>query len=226
LDSIEKVIQLFDFTRDFRITGGEVFLYPEINKVLTEAAKYKDKFEFLSVVTNATFIPNKSILRTIANLPCNVVFRIDNYGKWSTKTTELIEVARSFNIEPEVRFYNEYEMAFGGWLDLGDYTDKGYTAQQKESLFKHCKLPTDCGVVWNGKFNCCPYCASGYNLGEIGMAEYEYVDLFDNSLSVVEKRLKVSKWNEKPYIGCSYCNGYDTENSPRIPAAEQMEKII
>jgi hypothetical protein len=217
-----KLFDIFDYTKDFRLGGAEVFLHPKAEEIIIAADKFKDKFEYLCLVTNGTFVPRNSIFETISKMSAKVVFRVDDYGKLSTKISEIDDMAKQFQIELDVRPYTEEQLSFGGWIDLGNYSNKNYTSEQVAHIFQNCKLARDCVVAWDGILHSCVYCLSGYNLEKIELDNREYIDLFDDAQTIEQQREKIMTWRSFPYIGCEFCNGYDTENSVRIPPAIQI----
>ena len=219
--SLEGVFQVYENVHELSIAGAEAFLHPGINEIITGAAKYCNQFDVMRIVTNGTYIPNKSILNTISSLPCDVFVRVDDYGKLSGKKQEIVSALKEYGIKTDLRPYNEEEQAFGGWIDLGEYKYKNYSKEQLKDVFRRCKMPLDCSVLWDGRLYNCPYCISGFKLGKIPMARREYVDLFDDT-TIEDKRALIKAWKDEPFDGCAYCNGYDPEASPRIPAAEQL----
>jgi hypothetical protein len=202
-----------------------VFFHPEIEKVLVAAAAYDGRFDFLSIITNGSFVPKESILKTMSKLPFKTLIRVDDYGKLSSKRDELISALIKYNIPVDLRPYNEDEQFLGGWIPLGDsngnYEYKNYSEAELASLYSHCKMTDSCTQLWEGIHYNCPWVVCGYKLGVISIAERDYVDLLSNS-SIEEKRAMISAWPNKPFLACQYCNGFDPKNSPRIPAAEQI----
>lgn len=221
--SLDKLFQVYDYVEDFRLAGAESFLHPEIEELLIAASKYKAYFGYLCVITNGSYMPRASILDTLSGLDCKTLIRVDNYGKLSGMYEEVIHAMKSKGITIDERNYNENEQFMGGWVDLGDYEHKNYSDVQLRDVFAKCRMPDDCAVLWDGKLYNCQYCVSGLMLGKIEMAEREIVDLFDDS-TVLQRRNTIKAWRNEPFIGCSYCNGFEPGVSPRIPAAEQMEQ--
>jgi hypothetical protein len=221
LASLEELFRVYGRINDFRIAGAESFLHPDIEEIILAASKYSQQYGFMCIVTNGTYVPRQSILQVIESLPGKFVLRVDDYGKHSVKLLELISELKNYDINVDLRQYNEQEQAFGGWIDLGDYEYKNYSEQELRRVFYTCKMPNDCVILWDGKLYICPYCVCGHKLGKTPISEREYVDLLDGS-AIEQKKEKLTNWKQQPLLACAYCNGYDPENSPRIPAAEQI----
>jgi hypothetical protein len=224
--SLEPVFQIYDRIQELRIAGGEVFLHPGIEKILIAAAEYGNRFDALSVITNGSYIPKESILQTMSQLPCKTFVRVDDYGKLSSKRDELISVLKKYNIPVDSRAYNEEGQFLGGWIPLGDdnggYEHKNYSEAELVNVYKCCKMTDSCTLLWEGVHYNCPWVACGYRLGVISIEKSDVDLLSDHSLD--EKRAAILEWGNNPFLACQYCNGYDPENSPRVPAAEQIER--
>jgi hypothetical protein len=220
--SFKQAFKVYDTVEELRLAGAEAFLHPHIEKFIEAAAQYRDQYKYLCLVTNGTYVPRESILKLLRDLPCDTLVRVDDYGKLSGKAKEVVSALEAYSIPVDHRGYNEDSQFYGGWIDLGDWTDKKYTPEQLEQVFRSCRMPQDCHQLWDGKLINCPYCCTGFNLNRIPIAERDYVDLFDESTTIEQKRAAVASWEKAPFLGCKYCNGYDPENSPRIPAAEQI----
>ncbi len=182
---------------------------------------YSKQIGTLCIITNGTYIPRQSILEVLRDLPCKVMVRVDNYGKYSNKYEEVVFALKASGVPVDERNYNDAEQYLDGWVDLGDFEYKGYSSEQLDAVFRNCRMPDDCSILWDGKLYNCQYCVSGSKLGKIGMPKREIVDLFDNT-TITQKRAAVRSWRDEPFAGCAYCNGFNTLTSPRIPAAEQL----
>lgn len=221
ITALEKLFKVYDYIQEIRFGGAEAFLYPDIQKLMEALAKYKAQFEYAIVITNGTYIPKASILETIMNLQYPMVVRIDDYGSLSKKYDELLSVLQAYDIKVDERVYTGEEQAFGGWVYYGDYTDKHYTDEQLKNVFCNCRLPDDGAILFDDMLTNCCYATAGQLLGKVLMKEREIVNLTGNQ-SIEEMRDAVKSWRDEPFEACKYCNGFDPENSSRIPAAEQL----
>ena len=182
---------------------------------------YQDRFEYGIVITNGTYIPKQSILDTMRQLPYPFMVRVDNYGQFSTKYDEVVAVLKQNQIKVDERTYTGDDQAFGGWVYYGDYTDKQYSEEQLNDVFRRCRLPHDGAILYNDELTNCCYSTAGQMLGKVSMSAREIVKLSAEQ-SMAEMREKVAAWRERPFEACKYCNGFDPINSPRCPAAEQL----
>lgn len=222
--SLEKVFQILDSTEELRIAGAEAFLHPYIDEIIKEAAKYKEQFEFINIVTNGTYIPKAKTLETIAKQNCKIVVRIDNYGELSKCFNELTAQLEKYEIAYEVRDNYGDNLFCNGWIDFGtEYEYKGYSDEQLGEIFERCNNRI-CPIVWDGVWYACSFYSSGHLLGKIPMNKRDYVNLL-SGISIDEMKQIVEEFPREPYLGCQYCNGFDVERSERLPAAEQIKSV-
>ncbi len=175
------------------------------------------------MITNGTYIPKQPIIETMRKLPYPLVVRVDNYGALSKKYDEVIRVLHTNGIKIDERMYSGEDQAFGGWVYYGDYSDKHYSNQELERIFRACRLPNDGAILMDDQLTNCCYATAGKLLGKVTMPQREIVTL-SNGTSISELRRKIRAWRDDPFEACKYCNGFDPANSPRIPAAEQLEE--
>jgi hypothetical protein len=222
--SLTEAFKIYDEVEELRLAGAEAFLHPDIERLMIEAVKFNRSYKYLCIVTNGTYMPKQSVMRTLASLPCDKLVRVDNYGALSRKADEVAARFTELGVPVDHRQYSGDMQFYGGWIDLGDWTDKCYTLDELVEVFRSCRMPQDCHQLWDDMLINCPYCCTGYNLGRIGIENRDYVDLFDTTTTIEQKRAAVASWLDAPFYGCRFCNGYDPVNSPRIPAAEQWIK--
>jgi hypothetical protein len=219
--SLEKVFRILEHVSEFRIAGAEAFLHPDINAIISEVANYKAQFDFINIVTNGTYIPKMQTLSHLAGQDCKTLVRIDNYGELSSKLKELVSALENHGIDHEIRDNYDHNLYCDGWIDFGtEYAYKAYSPEFLSEMFYVCNNRI-CPIVWDGIWYACSFCASGHLLGKIPIAKRDCVDLLSDT-PIDEMKKIVEAFPDAPYVGCEYCNGFDVENSPRIPAAEQM----
>lgn len=172
-------------------------------------------------MTNVTYIPKLSILKTIKRLAYPMVVRVDNYGDLSSKYDELLSTLQDNQIQVDVRTYTNEHQDFGGWVDLGDYTQKDYSSDKLLNVFHNCRLHDGGLILVDDRLIFC--CRAAYadmlkkvplNMNDFMFLSYEF--------NIDEMRMRIKKSGEIPYAACKYCNGFDPVKSPRIPAAEQI----
>ena len=225
IEEIRNVFKIYDYIEHIDFYGGEALLHPDIEDILTEASRHKDKFGFMRVLTNSTLLPKRSLLETIKNLNCDFDFFLDNYGQLSKNIDELISLLNLYNIKYRVNDYSDKAQYCGGWLDLGDYSYKNYSDSDLSKIYQNCyQAHHICLSVRFGKLYHCAFASGAYSLGRAKLIEGEYIDLLDSTVSTEKKRRYAELFGTRPVEACKFCNGFDVLNSPRFPAAKQLLK--
>lgn len=227
LNSIEKCFDAFGHIRELRFAGGEAFLYKDLEYLLKKTAKYASKIDYGIIVTNGTYLPSSPILDTISKLPYRMIVRVDHYGTLSTAYDELVKLLMEKKIEVDERKYFGDDQAFGGWLDLGDCSEKHYPSEKLDEIFARCHMLEAGMTLYEDKLYDCCYAASLYHMGVTIENPEDVIDLSDKSgvpSEMIAERYR--NWRKTPFKACEFCNGYIPDGGIRIPAAEQMERII
>ena len=224
---MEKFFQVFDYVDRIEFIGGEPLMHPHIAEIVQEATKYKEQFGYMRITTNATIVPNEKLLQVLRGSGCKYDFIVDNYGELSANFDNLIKVLDDNNITYRVDVYygKRENQRFGGWIDFGDFKDQSYTEEQLNYNFEHCTaMKNNFCCTNNGKVFPCCYAMAGYLQGKLPLVKGEYIDLFDDGISLEEKRNIASSFGKKILKACGFCNSFDTVNSVRYCAAEQVER--
>lgn len=224
---MEKFFQVFDYVDRIEFIGGEPLMHPDIAEIVKEASKYKDQFGYMRITTNATIVPSEKLLKELRESGCKYDFIVDNYGKLSVNFDNLVKVLDDNHITYRVDVYHgkRENQRFGGWIDFGDFTDQKYSEEQLRYNFEHCTaMKGNFCCTNNGKVFPCCYAMTGYLEGKLPFMRDEYIDLFDDTISLDEKRNIASNFDKKIMNACRFCKSFDTENSVRYCAAEQVER--
>jgi hypothetical protein len=225
--TFNKVFETVDFVEKFSLSGGEPFLHSGLSEIIADILQYERQIGCLEVFSNGTIIPNVKVIEALKKSEKLMVF-MDNYGPNISKNVNEIEYAlKNNNIKYRVRdYYNEAHC--GGWVDLGDYTKKHFSNEAVEDIFNRCaysRTGTErnyCFQLKEGKLFPCPYYRRCYERKIMTDNPNEYVDFFDDSLSISEKRSKIAYINTiKSLTACAYCNGL-CDDAPRSKPAEQL----
>ena len=121
---------------------------------------------------------------------------------------------------------NNSDIAYcDGWVDYGVSARKRlFTQQEIEKRYSKCAYPNKlhfCFNIVEGKMFPCAPARRCYQLEVVNNYD-EYIDLFDNTISIEEQRAKIqSIYNGKSLEACAYCNGL-CEDSERFVPAEQI----
>ena len=221
----EKAFELYDELGRVEIIGGEPLMHPDIAEIIEDLLKYKDKYPKIRITTNATIIPNKDLISTIKKaekMGIEGEFLLDNYGDISCNINNIIQLLKKEKIPYRVDRYVGDNQRFNGWLCYGNYTLINETEEELKKKFDNCLCPKlDFHDTHNGKIYSCVYAMTGTVLNKFKLNDDEYVDLFNEKLSIEEKRKITTTFLTKPTVACRYCNGF-YEGAPRFQAAEQL----
>jgi len=225
---IQRAMELYDDMLHVDILGGEPLLHPDILEITQELYKYRSKFPEMRIVTNCTIIPNDDLclfIKHILDDGHRFLFLLDNYGSLSSKLKEVKSKLDQYQIPFRVDDYVGDNPRFDGWINYGDFEDRGYTADEVQKLYIDCRCRSlryhEC---YDGKIYACPYYLVLGALGKIEPLSGEYVDLRNNSVSNQQQRkiLHNVLSQSHNFASCWKCFGL-TDYSKRYPAAEQLK---
>ncbi len=190
--------------------GGEIFLYPEIEKVIN-AVKNHPKVMCLSLVTNATTIPKDDIMDLIASIG-NARISISDYGVATQKIDAFVAKCKEKGIRYKVN-------ADKTWRDAGGTENRGKDTAQLKKEFNECFSSRYCHTLQNGKIFTCARAASLVDLGCMS-ADHDSFDV-RKPRSDKEFRRELRKFFTIDYAeACNYC---DHGKRIIIPSGEQLE---
>lgn len=106
---MEKIFLSIDGCINIQLAGGEVFLYPQLKKILNYLIAM-EKCEKIGIITNGTIVPEKDILEILAN--DKIFIEMSDYG--------LIDIQAKV-----IRKFEEYKihlrvLSEQTWLDYGN----------------------------------------------------------------------------------------------------------
>lgn len=225
---IDRYFRIVTFVKKFTISGGEPLLYKSMPEVLRHLQSYAGRIGMLEILTSGTVLPSEELLAEAAFYGDQFRFMIDNYGpELSRKIPELDALLNQAGIRHMIRNYTRDDPHCGGWVDFGDLTVKKLETQEEiEARYSQCTYPQKLKfalTIHDGVMYPCPPCR---RCGELGIVSdpKEYIDLFDDTLSVEEQREKIRAiLNGKSLRACAYCNGM-SDSSPRFYPAEQLAR--
>ena len=224
---IDKLFELFDYVEWLQFVGGEIFMVKHMSQVYDYCLKYKDKFTKLILETNATVPPRAEEIEVLKKYGENCEVMISDYGPLSRNLDKYLEAFEKNNINYRLKkYYGDIETQhFGGWIDNSGLKHLGETDEDVETLAKDCaQVRLENMHCFNGKLHRCSNSLFMLELGIYTPEKNDYVDLYDDSLSLEEKRCVVSKFYTKARTSCHYCNWKNNSNSSdnRYSAAEQL----
>lgn len=221
---IEKLFEVYDYIEKLDISGGEPLLYPNLSEVLNEALKYKNKIGKIRLITNGTILPSGDVIDVMkANSKMELV--LDDYGKLSSKKIEILELAQNNDIHIRYNCYTGDKQFCEGFIDLGKFNDRNYNKETLQAIYDKCHNANYmCLALKKGKLYQCIHSLVACELGYCTFDDTLECDLYDDSLTIAEKRNILSKYGTRPVKACQRCNGFDSENGKRFPAADQIIK--
>jgi organic radical activating enzyme len=224
IDYIDRSFQIFESVDIFSISGGEPLLHEKLPEILDYLCQYRDRISNrLEVITNGTILPDNTLLKSMIKSGVSVL--LDDYGTdLSKKAKNIAAKLGEHGIKYELRTQNREDMHFGGWVDLSEFSVEPKSIEDTKWLFDNCMLANElrCHPIIDGKiFVCSPY-RRLHSLGKIPDNPKEYFDLFDDSLTLEEKKSCFAEFLALDNLSaCAYCRGF-LHDSPRFTPAEQL----
>ncbi|MCL5072729.1 MAG: hypothetical protein M1308_17825 [Actinobacteria bacterium] len=222
-DDIKAVFEIYDRIEWLQFVGGELFLHPDMDEILEEAFKYDAQFDKLILMTNGTLVPKEKVLNVLEKHKGKIEVQISDYGKLSYKIGQLVKALDDKNVKYKIKSYHGDIQHYGGWMDCGGFEERGYTEEEIAYNFNHCsQIQMKNLHSYNGCLHNCIRSLFGADLGLVDMPKDEYVNLWDNQLTLEQKKEIARNFCTKPLYACRFCGGFDSENAKRYPAAEQI----
>ena len=215
--SIDKIMNCVDQLDEFRVLGGDPFMYKKLHEVINKLVTY-DNVKKVVVYTNGRIVPKGENLECLRHK--KVMLDITNYGIHSSAHEKVIELAKKENLS-----FTTFRCST--WQDCGRIMPHSKKDDEEiKHLFNNC-CNSDLVSLLHGKLYRCPFSANGVNLNAIPKNNSDEVDLLDDSLSIKETREQIKKLcYEKEYLtACYYCNGRDY-SSTNIQSAQQTKKPL
>lgn len=222
LKDLEKVIDKFfdiiDYVENFEISGGETLLYPNLADVIEKVMQHKSKFDKITVYTNGTILPKDDVTKIMEKYSDICTLFVSHYGdNLSRKVPELIEWCEKNSMSFKVKKYYGEDLHCGGWVDFGAF-------DKKSTTYEGCIYLHDvfCPQLRNGELHMCGRSYLGMEKGFLERDTNEFIDLYDDSLTMQKLREKLTELLSKEVLlACYTCNGL-CEDSPRYIPAEQL----
>lgn len=226
-NSFKVYFEMVESVRMISLSGGEPFLFSELDKLVDFLLEYEDRFEKLEIFTNGTLPVSDSLLKSTVKSE-KISFLIDNYGPAVSKKVDAVEAAlQNAGIVFKTRKYYGIDAHMNGWHDYG--LSSGKKVNMAEAKFRYEK----CYGGRNGNMMCtifgtrlflCPLSEVGRRIGRIPLKDTLFIDLSDEKISIEEKLDQFRSMlavDHNP--ACAYCNGIGVyENEPRYIPGEQL----
>lgn len=225
---LKEAFKVVDHIQTLHLTGGgEPFLHPKLLELIELAFKYKNQFDRLMLFTNSTISIKPELLNVMIKNKDKLLVQLSQYGINPEREQSIAKLLTDNHINCKIEKYYGDSQAFGGWVDFGKWESFRRTPYELEQTFKACSITRVMNGNWrtrDGKVHWCSRSQRGMELGLISDDSSCYVDLFDNTMNIEEKRAKFQAISTKRYIStCDYCSGDagTDNNAKRFKAAEQ-----
>ena len=223
LKSVDKLFNIYEYIEKLDISGGETLTHPDLIKILKKVYEYKENIGFIRIITNGTIVPSEELIKLLASDE-KFILILDDYGELSKNKNKVLKLVEENNINLKLNIYQGNDQLCGGWVDYGDFEKRNYTELETKKLFRNCFAANwMCLTVVKGKLYQCIRSAMGVELGFFNERETGFVNLLDDSISTDKKIEMAACFGKQPVEACYYCNSFDSENSERFPAAEQVK---
>jgi len=219
---IDNIFALVDHTEWLQFVGGEIFLHRDMDQVYLHCLRYRDKFNKLILIINATVLPDDKTIDALKLYGECCQVQISDYGKYSCKLPDILDIFKTSGIPFVVKRYHGKGQHCGGWVDNNHFDDRGKSEQELREQFENCgQIAMQNFHLFRGKFHGCARSLMASALGKIVPAPRDFIDLNDDSLSPEEKREVIRHFNDSPRVSCRSCVSFG-EDVERFPAAEQL----
>ena len=221
---IDRLIELFDRIEWLQFVGGEVFIRKDMAEIYEYVRKYKSQFDKLIIMTNATIAPRPAEIKALKKYGDNCEIMISDYGKYSYKRDEMTAICEKEHIPYICKGYSGNNQYFDGWIDNSSFKKFSGTEQELAEQRAQCPQARIKNMhCFNGKLHRCSNSCFMTELGVNHPAASDYVDLYDDSQTLEEKRNIIRGFYAKPVMSCRICSWWNAEHAERFPAAQQIE---
>lgn len=225
-ETMHRFFKIVDYVEWYEISGGEPFIHPDLAELIDCAMSFKKQFDKLLIITNGSLLPHLAVISAMQRHAADIIVFISDYGELSSNVKELTELLLSLNIDCKIKSYHGDNQYFGGWVDYGSWERRNDSPTDLAAKFKRCGASKMQGIFTThaGTMHWCVRSAKGLVVDKLIPEEAsDYIDLFDDALSVEQQRSKIVSLFIKPYISvCNYCDGDGDNAQRRYPAAKQL----
>lgn len=224
--SLEKYFNLADYVSKFTVLGGEPLLYPDLPGFIGLFQRYTEQVGIVEIVSNGSIIPGKPLISAAKKLGKKIYFLLDDYGReLSDKLPEIDRLLTEEGIDHVIRENHKARAHCDGWVNYGNLLEqKLFSKEDMEKLYAKCAQPQKmhfCFTIRDGLMYPCAAYEFCRGFGGIAGDYSEYIDLFDDSLTVEEQRRKIRNiYAGKSLSACAYCNGMCDDSERYVPAVQ------
>lgn len=211
-------LEAIDGVDTFRILGGEPFLHPQLAQIMKPLID-SPKVNKLRLVTNGAIVPKDPAVLELLKNP-KVTLDISNYGDVSDKVPLLKKMEAEGKLHLNIGPLNHW------FMPNHKYKDLGMSDEAIAERFHSC--PDYCHVLRDGKFYSC---GEAFHIAHIPdspmVCGRDYVDLFDDSMTLAQRRqmiIDVAFKRLPTMVGCNRCGGGSFIYKDRIMVAGEQPK--
>jgi sulfatase maturation enzyme AslB (radical SAM superfamily) len=225
---IDRAFALIDRIRILEVSGGEPLMYKPLPQMLRHLARYGDRFELFSLVTNGSIRIGEEILAALRNIGQKVRVIVDDYGQELSKQAHVNgDLLENAGIRHELRDQHA-NVHSDGWLDFSDLSLK-HTPSEARALFAQCVCPQKLHWVvtlHDGHLYPCHVLRRCTELGIVPENPEECIDIFDPRLNDDTLRHNIEGLYRLDVLSaCRYCFGFIEGRERKMPA-EQLPKGV
>jgi len=227
----DKLFEIADY-QIFEFTGGEPLMRKDFPKILDYTLKYKNSVHnYFGFQTNGAIPVSDDLVYSVKKYGSSIRIIVDNYGtNLSVHSKSNYETLKTAGVQVEIRNQYDGNTFFNGWVDyLGDGNIDNSPEKAKE-IFNKCAQPIKfgfCATTIGGIVMPCPIMQPLALLYYAHPPEYEFVDLFDKTETLEQKRIKWEAFYKLNILSaCRYCNGMCEDSKRFIPAIQFSREEI
>ncbi len=220
---VDRYFQLIDYVEWLQYSGGEPFMNKELPQMIEKAMEYSERFDKLILFSNGTILPTEEMIHVMVKYKDKISFILSHYGDISCKANELVKLWEDNKLSHKVKKYYGDDLYCNGWVDFGGWDKRNSSINRLCEVYDNCAIhDMRFTVVQNGEFHLCRMSFRGMELGAIPRNKNNYLDIFDEGITISQMKDKINQLMNINYIdACDYCNGLDND-SYRISPAEQL----
>jgi organic radical activating enzyme len=215
ISALERLLSTLDKCQEIRILGGEPFCNPDVYKYIEALDNFKDKFDWIIILTNGTILPNKQTLESFKGRKLFV--RISDYNTPKNKIDDLTNLLNKNGILYSVTKWDK-------WQNCGTLKNYGRTVKENMKILLECCVSNTPAIV-DGKLFRCPYSGNMYELFGGKVIRHEFVDLLAAYTHDALLENINSFMSSKNLNACNYCGGRPLDGYA-IPAARQAGEAL
>lgn len=206
LKDLEHFFTLVDHCIEVSVIGGEPFIYPQLDQLLSYLNQNKS-IDSIEIITNATVLPHENLLLEMANPKTKVI--LSDYGNIDI-IARLCMLLDKYNIRSDC-------LSSEKWIDCGDCTSRNRTSLQLETIYKACGSSKFCKTLFNGKLFDCPRAAHLMNLGFAD--NIDYLDIYNS-----DQKNILDFFTKNFATACDYCDFFGPDRIYVEPAIQMNNK--